>query len=278
MFDWISNPEAWVALATLTSLEIVLGIDNIVFISILASRLPAEQQPRARTLGLALALVGRVGLLLGISVVMALTDPLSWLPQLPFFSATPAEPGELGTAPAFLSGRDLILLLGGAFLVYKSTHEIHNKLEGEAHEAGAGRKTATFGSVIFQILLLDLVFSLDSVITAIGMADDIGVMITAVVIAVGVMLLSAGAISTFVQRHPTVKMLALAFLLMIGMVLVAEAFDQHISKGYIYAAMAFSLFVEMLNLRAKKNVPPVELRGPGPGIGPGIPAPGFENA
>lgn len=263
MFDWIATPEAWAALATLTALEIVLGIDNVVFISILAQRLPAHQQARARTIGLALALFGRVALLLAIGWVMGLTTTLF---TLPVFS------GEV----AAVTGRDLILVLGGAFLIYKSTHEIHNKLEGSGEHHGGVVKAATFGSVIVQILLLDLVFSLDSVITAVGMADDVGVMIVAVVIAIGVMIVSAGRISEFIQRHPTVKMLALSFLLMIGFVLTAEGFGQHIPKGYIYGAMAFSLFVEMLNLRAKKAAgtrEPVVLHGPGVGVGPGLPLP-----
>lgn len=267
MFDWLSDPNAWVALATLTTLEIVLGIDNVVFISILAGRLPEHQQARARSIGLALAMFGRIALLLAIGWVMGLTAALF---HLPF---GPEEVAEV-------TGRDIILLLGGAFLIYKSTHEIHNKLEGEEGHASAGGKAATFGSVIFQILLLDLVFSLDSVITAVGMADDIGVMIVAVVVAIGIMMASAGAISTFIQKHPTVKMLALSFLLLIGVVLVAEGFGREIPKGYIYGAMAFSLLVETLNLRAsrKKTQPPVNLRGPGPGVGPGLPAPGFPNA
>lgn len=242
--EWISDPQAWIALGTLTVLEIVLGIDNIVFISILSGRLPEHQKARARMIGLGLAMFGRIVLLLSISWVMRLTEPL--------FSVYTAE----------ISGRDLILLLGGLFLIGKSTHEIHNKLEGE-HEAGtASSKVATFGSVIFQILLLDLVFSLDSVITAIGMADHIEVMVIAVVIAVGIMMVSAGAVSRFIEAHPTVKMLALSFLLLIGVMLVAEGFEQHIPKGYIYFAMAFSVFVEMLNLRAKKTRKPVPLRNP----------------
>jgi predicted tellurium resistance membrane protein TerC len=266
MFDWIATPEAWVALATLTALEIVLGIDNVVFISILAGRLPEHQQARARTIGLGLAMFGRIALLLAIGWVMGLTAGLF---HLPFGGEEMAE----------ITGRDLILVLGGAFLIYKSTHEIHNKLEGEAEAHGGSGKAATFGSVLVQILLLDLVFSLDSVITAVGMADDIGVMIVAVVVAIGIMMASAGAISTFIQKHPTVKMLALSFLLMIGFVLTAEGFGQEIPKGYIYGAMAFSLLVEVLNLRAKKgSAPPVDLRGPGPGVGSGIPAPGFKNA
>ncbi len=249
MFEWIADPEAWVALLTLTLLEIVLGIDNIVFISILSGRLPAEQQKKARLVGLGLAMFGRIVLLLGISWVMGLTAGLF---------ALPFGKGEA----AIVSGRDLILLVGGLFLIYKSTHEIHNKLEGdeEAHAAG---KAATFGSVIFQILLLDIVFSLDSVITAVGMADHVGVMIVAVVIAVLIMMASSGVIAAFIEKHPTLKMLALSFLLMIGLSLVAEGFDAHIPKGYVYSAMGFSLFVEFLNLRSKKKArQPVTLRNP----------------
>jgi predicted tellurium resistance membrane protein TerC len=243
--EWISDPSAWVALLTLTVLEIVLGIDNIIFISILSSKLPEEQQKKARTLGLALAMVMRILLLLSLSWIMRLTAPLFPL---------------LGQE---ISGRDLILILGGLFLLGKSTTEIHNKLEGE--EEGVERKAVSFASVIIQITLLDIVFSLDSVITAIGMVDQIGVMITAVVIAVGFMLVFAGPISNFVHKHPTVKMLALAFLLLIGVTLVAEGFEQHISKGYIYFAMAFSVLVEMLNLKMRskaKKKQPVELRMP----------------
>jgi predicted tellurium resistance membrane protein TerC len=239
--DWITDPQGWLALLTLTSLEIVLGIDNIVFISILAGRLPAAQQPRARTVGLSVAMIMRILLLLSITWVMGLTRPL--------FSVMSNE----------ISGRDLILILGGLFLLAKSTHEIHNKLEGETEETAAARKVTTFASVIIQIMLLDLVFSLDSVITAIGMARQVSIMIIAVVISVGVMLLFAGAISDFVNRHPTVKMLALSFLLLIGVALLADGFDQHIPKGYIYFAMAFSVFVEMLNLRARAKAKPVQL-------------------
>jgi len=232
--DWITDPQALVGLLTLTILEIVLGIDNVVFISILAGKLPAEQQSRARTVGLALALVTRILLLFSITWVMRLTTPL--------FSVF-----GLG-----ISGRDLILIVGGLFLIGKSTHEIHQRLEGEEGHASA-RVKPSFVSIIIQILLLDIVFSLDSVITAVGMVDQLGVMITAVVIAVGFMLIFAGPVSNFVERHPTVKMLALSFLLLIGTVLVADGFHQHVSKGYIYAAMAFSVFVEMLNIRMKKN-------------------------
>jgi len=243
--DWITNPDIWIALVTLTALEIVLGIDNVVFISILSSKLPPEQQARARTLGLGLAMGTRILLLLSISWVIGLTDPL--------FAVGGVE----------ISGRDIILLLGGLFLLAKATFEIHEKLEGEeSHQAGIVAR-ASFGAIIVQILLLDLVFSLDSVITAVGMADEIGVMVAAVVIAVGVMLFSARVISEFVNRHPTVKMLALSFLLLIGMSLVAEAFDAHIPKGYIYFAMGFSVLVEGLNLRVrtrKVQSAPVELR------------------
>jgi len=226
-------------------LEIVLGIDNIVFISILTGRLPAVQQARARTLGLALALLSRIALLFAISWMIRLTAPL--------FTVFDQE----------LSGRDIILVVGGLFLLAKSTHEIHNRLEGE-EDHGSSRGAASFAGTLIQIMLLDVVFSLDSVITAVGMANDLGVMVAAVVIAVIFMMFSAGAISGFVHRHPTVKMLALSFLLLIGVSLIGEGFDQHIAKGYIYFAMAFSLLVEMLNLRARRKAPahPVELREP----------------
>jgi predicted tellurium resistance membrane protein TerC len=227
--DWIYDPQAWIALLTLTVLEVVLGVDNIVFISILSSRLPDEQRARARTLGLALALIGRVVLLLSLSWVIGLKDTLF----------------TLGDE---FSGRDLIMLGGGLFLLAKATHEIHSSMEGGGHERTP--KAASFASVIAQILMLDIVFSLDSVITAVGMADDVPVMITAVVIAVLFMMWSAGAISAFIHKHPTVKMLALAFLLLVGVALVADGFEQHIPRGYIYFAMAFSVFVEILNLRA----------------------------
>ena len=239
-FGWASSAEGWIALATLTILEIVLGIDNIVFISILASKLREEQRGRARRIGLSLAMFIRIALLLSITWVMGLTAPL--------FAAMGQE----------ISGRDLILLLGGLFLIAKSTHEIHDKLEGAEGEANA-RVAASFSSVIIQILLLDIVFSLDSVITAVGMAEDVSVMILAVVIAVGVMLFSAGPISNFVERHPTVKMLALSFLLLIGVSLIGEGLEQHIPKGYIYFAMGFSIFVEMINLRVRKKSEPVHL-------------------
>ena len=235
MFDWISDPQAWIALATLTALEIVLGIDNIVFISILSDRLPPDQQVRARTIGLALAMFGRVALLLSIAWIMRLTTDL------------------FAVLDEGFSGRDLILIVGGLFLIAKSTFEIHEKMESGSDHPDADRIAASFTSVIVQILLLDIVFSLDSVITAVGMADHVPVMIAAIVIAVGVMMLSASAISVFISRHPTIKMLALSFLLLIGVMLVAEGFDQHVPKGYIYTAMAFSLFVEMLNLRAGRG-------------------------
>lgn len=246
--EWISNPEIWVSLATLTVLEIVLGIDNIVFISILSNKLPENQQKKARQIGLGLAMVTRVLLLLSISWIMSLTKP--------FFNV--AE--MLGSTEGWwydkldLSGRDLILLLGGLFLIYKSTVEIHDRLEGEEHNDALTTKKVTFGNVILQILILDVVFSLDSVITAVGMADHIEVMIAAVIIAVVVMMISAGTISSFVNKHPSVKMLALAFLLLIGVSLTAEAFEQHIPKGYIYFAMAFSVMVEFFNLKSKKTM------------------------
>lgn len=242
--NWLTDPTIWVSLLTLTALEIVLGIDNIVFISILAGKLPLDLQKKARQTGLGLALITRILLLFSISWVISLIAPL--------FTVVGIE----------ISGRDIILLIGGLFLLGKATFEIHERLEGEAaHERDL--KVTSFGAVIAQILVLDIVFSLDSVITAVGMVDQIQIMIAAVVISVGIMLVSASAISNFVNQHPTVKMLALSFLLLIGMSLVAEAFDQHIPKGYIYFAMGFSVFVEMLNLRSKKKkTPPVELRQP----------------
>ena len=240
LLDWLTSPEIWTALITLTALEIVLGVDNIVFISILAGKLPKEQQARARLIGLGGAMLTRILLLFSISWVIGLTEP--------FFSVFNRD----------ISGRDLILFGGGLFLLYKATTEIHEKLEGEEEHAG-GRAVASFTAIMIQILLLDIVFSLDSVITAVGMADDLGVMVAAVVIAVLVMLVASGPISAFVQRHPTVKILALSFLLLIGMSLVAEGFHQHIPKGYIYAAMAFSVFVEMLNLRLRRSSQPVHL-------------------
>ena len=239
--DWLADPEIWVALLTLTTLEIVLGIDNIVFISILAAKLPPEQRDRARIVGLALAMVMRVGLLFSINWIANLTEPL----------VSPFDHD--------ISGRDLILLGGGIFLIYKATREIHEKLEGDETHGGTAAG-ASFASVIVQILLLDIVFSLDSVITAVGMADDLGVMVAAVVIAVGVMLVASGPLSAFVQAHPTVKMLALSFLLLIGTSLVAEGWHFHIPKGYVYFAMGFSVAVEALNLRLRsRTAEPVQL-------------------
>ena len=230
--DWLTDPQAWIALATLTVLEIVLGIDNIVFISILSSKLPEAQRAKARFIGLAMALGGRILLLLSLAAIMRLVNPL--------FSVLGEE----------ISGRDLILIGGGLFLIFKATHEIHSKLEGE-HEGRGELAPVTFRSVIVQILLLDLIFSLDSVITAVGMVQDVAVMVTAIVIAVVVMMVSAGAVSSFIERHPTVKMLALSFLLLVGVALIAEGMDLHIPRGYIYFAMAFSIVVEMLNLRVR---------------------------
>ncbi|TCK85737.1 TerC family protein [Albibacterium bauzanense] len=245
--EWISNPEIWVSLATLTVLEIVLGIDNIVFISILSNKLPEDKQKKARQLGLALAMITRVLLLLSISWIMSLTKP--WFNVAEIFGQ---DTGFWFDKLDF-SGRDVILLLGGLFLIYKSTVEIHGRMEGEEHDELVPKNKVTFGNVIFQILILDVVFSLDSVITAVGMAEHIEVMIAAVIIAVFVMMISAGSISDFVNKHPSVKMLALSFLLLIGVSLTAEAFEQHIPKGYIYFAMAFSVLVEVLNLKSKKT-------------------------
>jgi predicted tellurium resistance membrane protein TerC len=239
--DWLSQPDAWIALATLTLLEIVLGIDNIVFISILSDKVRVEQRAKARQLGLAIAMLSRIALLFSIVWVMRLTEPLF---------------GVLGHE---FSGRDLILIGGGLFLLYKATHEIHEKLEGEERARAAGTGSATLASVIVQIAIIDIVFSLDSVITAVGMAEDVGVMIAAVILAVGFMMLTAGRVSAFVSRHPTVKMLALSFLLLIGTSLVAEGWGFHISKGYIYFAMGFSIFVEAMNLRLKRTTAPVHL-------------------
>lgn len=251
--EWLTNPEIWISLITLTVLEIVLGIDNIIFISIMASKLPANKQKKARQVGLALAMITRVLLLLSLSWIMTLTSPLFNMGE--WIALTDAELLKQFA----ISGRDLILIIGGLFLIYKSTSEIHDKLEGEEHHTDT-KAVVTFSGVIIQILLLDIVFSLDSVITAVGMANHIEVMIAAVIIAVIVMMLSAGGISDFVNNHPTVKMLALSFLLLIGVSLLAEGFDQHIPKGYIYFAMAFSVLVEMLNLKMNKGKKPVQLR------------------
>lgn len=240
--EWLSDPQVWMALVTLTALEIVLGIDNIIFISIQAGKLPAAQQAKARQVGLALAMFIRIALLFSLSWLMGLTAPL--------FSLLGNE----------ISGRDLILISGGLFLLWKSTMEIHEKLEGE-QEIAAVRVGATFGAVIVQILLLDVVFSLDSIITALGMASQLAIMIAAVVIAVAFMMFFAGKISAFVEKHPTIKMLALSFLLLIGVALIGDGFDMHIPKGYIYFAMAFSVMVEMINLRIRPGTP-VKLHQP----------------
>lgn len=258
--DWLTEPQTWIALITLTMLEIVLGIDNIVFIAILAGKLPPEQQQRARTTGLSLALITRILLLLSLGWVMGLREPLFRVGPAPLPIETVGHGAVHVPDPWGISGRDLILILGGLFLIYKSTHEIHEKLEGEEGHTST-RVAPSFQAVIVQILLLDIVFSLDSVITAVGMASQIGVMIAAVVIAVGVMLVYSKKISDFVEDHPTVKMLALSFLVLIGVNLLAEGFDQHIEKAYTYFAMGFSVFVELLNLKMKKShKDPIHLR------------------
>jgi predicted tellurium resistance membrane protein TerC len=247
--EWIADPQIWISLLTLTALEVVLGIDNIIFISILAGKLPADQQDKARKTGLMLAMVTRILLLLSISWLMGLTKPWFTLPLINHA----------------VSGKDLILLFGGLFLMGKSVMEIHEKLEGDDGHATASLKRVTFQAVIVQILILDVVFSLDSVITAVGMADVIGVMVAAVMIAMGIMLWAAKDISDFVNKHPTLKMLALSFLILIGVMLVGESMGQHIPKGYIYFAMAFAFGVEMLNLRLRtkgKGEAPVELKQP----------------
>lgn len=247
--EWLLDPQIWISLLTLTVLEIVLGIDNIIFISILAGKLPKDQQPKARQLGLSLALITRVLLLCSITWLMKLTADLFTLPIM--------KEG--------ISGKDLILLVGGLFLIGKSVVEIHEKLEGEEGHANPVKGSTRFAGVIVQILLLDIVFSLDSVITAVGMANNIGVMVAAVVIALGVMLVFAGRISDFVNHHPTLKMLALSFLILIGVTLVGESLGQHIPKGYIYFSMAFAFGVEMLNLKLRtksQSAHPVELRSP----------------
>ena len=239
--EWVTNPEIWIALATLTTLEIVLGIDNVIFISILSTKLPLDQQVTARRLGLAVAMIARIGLLLSLALIIRLTAPLFTV----FERA--------------VSGRDLTLMLGGLFLLAKATYEIHDKLEGEEGHASA-RVGASFVSVIVQIMILDVVFSLDSVITAVGMVEHLGVMIAAIVIAVAVMLVSAEVISRFVNERPAVKILALSFLLLVGFALLAEGFHQAVPKGYLYFAMGFAVFVEALNQRAGARRRPVELR------------------
>jgi len=246
--DWLFDPQVWIALVTLTALEIVLGVDNIIFISILAGRLPEAQRPRARVVGLGFAMLTRIGLLLSLTWVMTLTEPL--------FSVIGRE----------ISGRDLILIGGGLFLLWKSVHEIHNSLEGEEEEHAASAVRAGFAAVIVQIAIIDIVFSLDSVITAVGMVDQVAIMVLAIVAAVGVMMFAAGPIGEFVDRHPTVKMLALSFLILVGVALIAEGWDYHIPKGYIYFAMAFSVGVEMLNIRMRsRRRDAVKLRKSAPG-------------
>jgi predicted tellurium resistance membrane protein TerC len=241
--DWLTNPEIWIALVTLTALEIVLGIDNIIFLSIVAGKLPAHQQRKARRIGLVGAMVMRLALLFSLAWIMRLTGPL--------FEILGQE----------ISGRDLILIGGGLFLLAKGTHEIHDKLEGEEGRA-SGKVAHSFAGVIAQIMALDMIFSLDSVITAVGMVKEVWVMAAAIIIAVVVMLISVEPLSAFVERHPTIKVLALAFLLLIGVTLIAEGFGHEIPRGYIYFALGFSVFVEMLNLRVRKRVKPVELRQP----------------
>ena len=233
--DWLTDPNAWVALLTLTSLEIILGIDNIIFISVLVGRLPEKDRKQGRTFGLALAMISRILLLLSITWVMKLNDTL--------FTILSND----------ISGRDVILLCGGLFLLAKSTHEIHNTMEdNESSEISVNKAGVTFGNVLLQVAVIDLVFSLDSVITAVGLVDEVQIMVLAIIISVGVMMLSATAIGNFVDEHPTVKMLALSFLILVAVTLVAEGLDFHFPKGYIYFAMAFSFFVEMLNLRVRK--------------------------
>jgi len=238
--EWLTDPQMWIALATLTALEIVLGVDNIIFISILVSRLPQHQRNRARLIGLGLAMGTRILLLLSLAWIMTLTDPL--------FAVWGKE----------IAGRDIILIGGGLFLLWKSVHEIHASLEG-VEEGPRAALQAGFGAVLIQIAVIDIVFSLDSVITAVGMVDEVPVMVAAIVIAVLVMMFAAKPIGDFVDRHPTIKMLALSFLIMVGTALVAEGFDFHVPKGYIYFAMAFSVAVEMLNLRLRRRLEPVRL-------------------
>ncbi|UOQ65864.1 TerC family protein [Hymenobacter volaticus] len=248
-FSVFSNPQTWVSLLTLTFMEIVLGIDNIIFISIIVNRLPRERQGRGRTIGLLLALVFRIGLLLSISWIVGLKSALFTL-NLPW-----------QTEPFGVSGRDLILLGGGLFLIGKSTTEIHTKLQGEEEETHAdGKANVSMGGIIFQIILIDIVFSFDSILTAVGLVDNVLIMILAVILSMGVMLVFSGVVADFVNRNPTIKMLALSFLIMIGVMLVMESFHKEIEKGYIYFAMAFSLVVEILNMRLRKKSPPVQLR------------------
>jgi predicted tellurium resistance membrane protein TerC len=244
--EWIAQPEAWIALATLTALEIVLGVDNIIFISVLVARLPPEQRQKARVLGLGLAMGTRIGLLLSLTWLMGLTEPL------------------LTVLDQAISPRDLILAGGGAFLIAKATREIHDSLEGPEEETTAAAAKAAFASVLVQIAVIDIIFSLDSVITAVGLVSQVPVMVLAIVIAVVVMMFAARPIGDFVDTHPTVKMLALSFLILVGVALIGEGFDLHIPKGYIYFAMAFSVTVEMLNLRLRRAKAPVHLHRHGP--------------
>ena len=238
--NWISDPQVWIAFLTLSLLELVLGIDNVIFVSILSGKLPEKQQRKARFIGLSLALVMRVILLFSLTWVMGLIEPL------------------FTVVGQHISGRDLILLIGGLFLIFKSTHEIHGSLEGAEGESSK-KVYAGFAAVIIQITLLDIVFSLDSVITAVGMVDNVWIMIAAVVVSIVAMMIFAGSIGAFVQRHPTIKMLALSFLLLIGTTLIAEGLEFHIPKGYVYFAMAFAVFVETLNIRRRKKTQPVNL-------------------
>jgi len=252
MFDWIADPNAWIALATLTALEIVLGIDNIIFISILVGRVPAARRDLARRLGLGLAMGTRIALLLSLSWIMQLREPLFTLFQK-------------------FSGRDLILIGGGLFLLWKSVHEIHNALEGEAEndQNALGNAATSFAGVLVQIAIIDIVFSLDSVITAVGLADDVAVMVIAIVLSVAVMMFAARPIGEYVEAHPTIKMLALSFLVLVGVTLIAEGFETHVPKGYVYFAMAFSIAVEMLNIRMRERREgkrrPLKLRKRAPG-------------
>ncbi|KAA9325375.1 TerC family protein [Adhaeribacter soli] len=248
MFEIFADPNTWISLVTLTLMEIVLGIDNIIFISIVAGKLPVEQQGRARTIGLMCALVFRVILLLFISHIVAMKDPLFTL-DLPF-----------GIEDFGVTGRDIILFFGGLFLIAKSTTEIHGKLEGEEEEHTIKKVAHSLSKVIFQIILIDIVFSFDSILTAVGLVEHVTIMIIAVILSMGVMLVFAKAISDFVNKHPTIKMLALSFLIMIGFMLILESLHQHVPKGYVYFAMAFSLAVELLNMRLRKKTKPVELR------------------
>ncbi len=247
--EWITDPQAWIALFTLTALEIVLGIDNIIFISILVGRLPEHQRNKARRLGLALAMGSRIALLMSLAWIMRLTEPL--------FSVADFD----------ITGRDIILIGGGLFLLWKSVHEIHNSLEGEDEANEVNARAASFGGVLVQIAIIDIVFSLDSVITAVGLANQIMVMVLAIVISVGVMMFAAKPIGEFVDRHPTIKILALSFLVLVGVTLIAEGLGTHVPKGYIYFAMAFSVIVEMINIRMRKRpLPdPVQLRRDMPG-------------